>query len=199
MRRNSVRVTTAVNCAILGGSLCVLFAALPAAGLAAGYKAVEKEVFSAADQQRREEVRLAATRFYGLLKDRQFGLLYDEMPQECRSPVSRQEFIDAFDPAAPARALMLSGQDLLEFEISAIRLAGPAEAEVSAQTEIVDSLARSRRLEQRSLWVSRDAGWVCPECCAQLVRQVRESRSDALAGMEKEILRDEIYDFIRDD
>ena len=169
---------------------------------AQGYRRVEKKSAGAENSKKSRDIFRTVNSFYGFLKEKNAGGLYDSFPAAYTSGVLRDDFVR--DSVKHAVFDQVAGDDQVieRCEIRDVALIGKDRACVTVVLNVFDMLAGSEIRTQESFWVEENGVWACPELYRKIIGRSKR-QADAAGSFEqelkKEIIKDEVYDFIRSD
>jgi hypothetical protein len=172
--------------------------ARPLPAFAQGYHRVDKISSSVKSDPRLRSLTGAVDYFYRFLQDKDFGGLYDFLPVAYTAGVSRDEFVNGGGAHDISRFAFPGLGEITAYEIKNVTFVDDARASVQIVLSVFDVLDGVKDRIQDSLWVKEYGVWTCPELYRRMLD--RSKQPDAFEQeMKKEIMKDEVYDFIRSD
>jgi len=182
--------------------------ALPIPATAKSYRRVDKISSSVKSDPRSRSLTKSVDSFYRLLQDKDRGGLYDFLPVVYTVGVSRDEFVCGAGAQAISGAVFPELPEITGYEIKNVAFVGDERARVEVVLSVFDMLDGVKTQSQECLWIKEHKVWGCPEWYRRLLNRFKQPVGKADNGadrgtfeqeMKKEILKDEVYDFIRSD
>jgi hypothetical protein len=170
----------------------------PAAAVAKSYHRVDKISSIVKNDQELNRLTKTVDSFLCLLEDKDFAGLYDFLPVEYTSGVSKDDFVHEAGGRAVLGTVFPVFPGIVDHEIKSTVFLGDGRARVRVALSVFDMLDGVKDQVNDLIWVKEYGVWTCPEWYEKILS--KSSHQDSFKEeLKKEIMKDEVYDFIRSD
>jgi hypothetical protein len=189
-RRSDFRIAVILAFAMTGWQ--------PAAAVAKSYQRVDKISSIVKSNQGSNSLSQSVDSFFRLLRDKDFAGLYDFLPVEYTSGVSKDDFVYEAQGQTVSGTVFPAFPGIVDHEIKSTSFLGDGRARVRIVLSVFDMLDGVTDRVDDLIWVKEYGVWTCPEWYDKILSKSKQQDSFK-EELKKEIMKDEVYDFIRSD